>query len=608
MDATKMARAVRRAMFYEKQSEDESADNEVTLDLELPDADGISELGDQELQELHNQFLEAFNALYEEASEEPSDEQVETLSALADGIDTLRGAIDSREQASAERREAAAALSERVSPVAEDSDASEEGADESGSDEESGEDFSEQSDNSEDSKQEEAVTASGARRVTLRGLRAQRGANQPKPKRREKTMRDVVFAAPDVPGLSNGQGVTWGELAKATSRRLASFPEAQYRNAAKSGRHQRQQFSLGIFKRDTPNDLKVTSDSPEQSFSVMQRAMDEKRLPGGSLVASGGWCAPSENLYDLCELETRDGILDLPEFEVTRGGINYTRGPDFTSLYEDTGFSYTESEDEDGNYDGDGGGEKPCFKVDCPDWQDERLNVAGVCITAGLLQNRAYPEMTERTLRGAMVAHDHRVNAAVINSIASGSESISMPSDQVGATAPALTAVELHVQHMKDLNRMSESASIEGVFPFWLRGAIRADLARRLGVDLIDVPNERIDAWFAQRGIAPQYVYDWQSISTTSRGDLTQFPDEVKFLLYPAGTWVKGVSDIITLDTVYDSAMLGTNDFTGLFTEEGWLTARMCHDSREITVPLCADGATHAGVAIECDGTEADEG
>ena len=62
---------------------------------------------------------------------------------------------------------------------------------------------------------------------------------------------------------------------------------------------------------------------------------------------------------------------------------------------------------------------------------------------------------------------------------------------------------------------------------------------------------------------------------------------------------------MITLDTIYDSVLLGQNDYTALFTEEGWLVAQRCPDSRIVSVPVCPDGATAAGVDIACNGTAA---
>src|SRR3546814_11514692 len=60
-----------------------------------------------------------------------------------------------------------------------------------------------------------------------------------------------------------------------------------------------------------------------------------------------------------------------------------------------------------------------------------------------------------RVLRGALIGHDHRLNANIIEKMVLGSTAIVMPSPQVGATAPLLTAIELQVEHLRTVNRMS---------------------------------------------------------------------------------------------------------------------------------------------------------
>ena len=54
--------------------------------------------------------------------------------------------------------------------------------------------------------------------------------------------------------------------------------------------------------------------------------------------------------------------------------------------------------------------------------------------------------------------------------------------------------------------------------------------------------------------------------------------------MYPAGTWVRAVSDVITLNSVYDSTKLATNQVTHLFTETGWAMLQMCPLSPIYTV------------------------
>lgn len=567
----------------------------------------LTAVTDDDLKGLQDKALDAFNDLYGDGTK-VTQEQHDALKILTDGLEKIRTEKTGREEAAATRASEAAALAERAGINTPSATATEDEDTTSTNDDAPVETETEAA--HAEAKELEAVTASSNTKVSLRDLRrpktpARQATTDRSPDKYGNTgMRDIVLAAPNAAGLQAGQGMDWADMGRAVDRRLASFPEKQYQNAARMGRSIKERHPLAIIQKPTEERLTVTSTDAPHVDEIFSNARNELALPGGKgLVAAGGWCAPSETIYDLCELESRDGLISVPEVTVTRGGLNFTTGPDFSTLYNDTGFCYTEAEDIAGDYDGAGGGTKPCFTVGCPEFTDQRLGLCGVCITAGLLQSRGYPELIARVLRGALVAHDHRVSANFITAMVAGSTAIVMPTTQVGATAPVLASIELQVEHMRYSNRLGRNATIEAVFPYWVRGVIRADLSRRLGVDLLSVSDSMIDAWFTQRGVAAQYVYDWQDISTTAASGFFQFPTTVQFLLYPAGTWVKGTSDIITLDNIYDSVGLGTNDFTALFTEEGWMAAKLCTDSRVVTVGVCADGATAAGVDIACDGT-----
>jgi hypothetical protein len=587
-------RPVARALAYE-----DTPANDVPAEVVIPE--DLTTLDDAALDALHSQAVAAFQGLQEA---EVTRETLDAMSALAEGIDSLAADQTRRSEERAALAAEAEALAARVGTLATAPETpAEVPVEEAPADAEV---------------PAESVTASaaGVRRISLPAVTARRTARSAAPAPRADE-RDPslprMFAATEGFGLVNGAEVDFSSASRAVAQRLSGFNKASFDSARATGRRLRQQHNLLTVHKQFSDDLIVRSDSVEEAQRVLDRAMDETRLPGGSLTASGGWCAPSETIYDLCELESRDGLLSIPEINLARGGLRYTQGPDYASIYADTGFCYTEAEDIAGDYDGLGGGAKPCFHVDCPDFLEERMGLCGVCLTAGLLQARGYPEMIARTMRGSLIGHEHRVNANVISQMINGgtattghtgSTAITMPASQVGATAPVLTAIELQVEHMRHLHRMSRTTTLEAVFPYWVRGVIRSDLSRRLGLAEFDVSDQRINAWFVQRGIAAQFVYDWQDIATTAASGFTQWPTTVSFLLYPAGTWVKGTSAIISLDTIYDSALLGTNDYTALFTEEGYSTIKMCHDSRVVTVNICPDGATHAGVAIDCDGSE----
>jgi hypothetical protein len=570
----------------------------------------LSALDDAGVDSLLNGALEAFQDIYGDGSN-LTDEQVDALSALTEGITRVKGEKDGRTAASAERSANAAALAEQAgialgtdpAPVVEEPvvDAPVEDAPAP----------------VEDAAVEDALVASGtgSQRVPLSQVRRprtttppRRGEETPADRYGNRSIRDIL-RTPD-----GSQGVDWSALSGTLDDRLRSFPQQNYQAAARSGRRLREQHNLAVIQKPTDPRFTVTSRDPQHIQEVIDAARNEANLDNGrggsgSLLAAGGWCAPSETIYDLCELETRAGLLSVPEITINRGGINFTQGPDFASIYADTGFCFTEAQDIAGEYapgatpeDPNVVGDKPCYHVECPEFDEERLDVCGLCITAGLLQARGYPEIIARVLRGALIGHDHRLNANIIAKMVAGSTAVTMPANLAGATAPLLTSIELQVEHLRTVNRMDPGTTLEAVFPMWVHGVVRSDLALRLGLAEFDVSNQRINGWFTQRGISAQFVYDWQDIGTTAASGFLSWPDTVDFLLYPAGTWVKGAADVITLDTIYDSVGLGQNNYTALFTEEGYLMAKMCHDSRVVTVPLCPDGAPAAGVDIDCDG------
>lgn len=574
----------------------------------------LSALSDDELVTLHEQAVGNFDALYNGGTG-LSDDDMTSLSVLTEGIEALVAERSRRDAAAAERSAQAAELAARAHPDAEDTgdepepDATTIGPDGDGDgDDEENPPAPDDSPAAPSNEQSAAlvVTASAPRReirVSLSGLRNGSRQNLPRPAHEAQTMRDVVLASGEGGGYAPGTGIDWDDMAQIMDRRLTGFSESQYAAAQQAGRHMRQQQGIATIRKPMPPELVINSTDPSHVDQVLQRAMSETRLPGNSLVAAGGWCAPSEIIYDLCELESRDGLLSVPEIGIARGGIRWTTGPSFSTIYNAVGFAYTEQNAIDGDWNGSGGGSKPCYAVPCPTFTEARLQMAGLCITSGLLQQRGYPELLARTLRGALIAHDHKLSSRMITAIVAGSTAVTATAAQVGAVAPLLDTIEQQAEHIRYTARMSRGTTMEAVFPYWVRGVVRSDLSRRQGLLALDISDSQVDGWFRSRGINPQYVYDWQPIDTTAAGTFKAWPATVQFLLYPAGTWVRGTADIITLDTIYDSTQLGHNEFTALFTEEGWLAAKLCFDSRVVTVALCASGETGGGLNIACDGT-----
>lgn len=594
------------AMYFD----DQSGSDELVIPEDL------STLSDEELAALATQAREAFDAAYGDG-QGLSDETYQALASLTEGIEALQAETDSRAAAAAERAEAAAALAARVRPA--ETLASEGDADDA-ADEDEAPDADADAENADaDAEQPDAVTASAGRGETRISLSSVRRTPAPAPAEREGAepqLADFMVASGEGLGVAVGTGIDMLGAGTALNRRLGTFNQSQYASANKMQRHIREQHGLLAINRPIPEDLQIQNNDPQHIREVFDRAGDESRLEAGSLVAAGGWCAPSEVIYDLVDGgESRDGLLSLPEIGAPRGGVSFTTGVDFAEIFagfaaREIGFAFTEEQDVAGKYapgetpsDPNVVGPKPCYRVECPPFEEYRLDVDGLCIQSGLLAARGYPEVLADTIRKALIAHDHYVNGKQIAQMAAGSTAVTLPATQVGTAAPVLSAIELQVEHYRYARRLGRGTTLEAIFPYWIRGAIRSDLSRRLGVDLLSVPDSRIDAWFRERGINPQFVYNWQAVDATAATAFTAWPTTVSFLLYSAGTWIKGVSDIITLDTIYDSVLLGNNDFTALFSEEGWFVAKRGQDSRLVTTSITADGATHIGVDIVHNGT-----
>jgi hypothetical protein len=434
----------------------------------------------------------------------------------------------------------------------------------------------------------------------------------------------VLVASSDGGNVGQVLG-SFAEVAALLDRRLSLYPA----NGTRPNRETRRalnaagtHFKLGertmvrhggaAIQRQFPDSLRITGKS--DALSVLDYAQGQRRLPGGSLIASmenevstkrrsltaaAGWCAPSETIYDLCALETRDGMLDLPTVEAARGGFNIPEdgGPDFASIYNSIG--------DDGDvilteYEVEQGTDKVCVEIPCPDFIEVRLDVAYLCITGSFLQQRGYPEAVGRFQQGALVGLDHKVNQSVIARMVAGSTNVGTVPNNAGgddAVAQLLSAVELAASDIKYRNRMAQTDTIEIVLPYWAIPVLRAALARRRGVSEWDVSDAEILAAFTTRHVVPHFVYDWQDAFSAGGNTpgkfpspITAFPATISFLAYPAGTWVKAERNVINLDTVYDNAMLTNNQFTALFTEDGFAVMKMCVDSRLYTVGFTPDG------------------
>lgn len=363
---------------------------------------------------------------------------------------------------------------------------------------------------------------------------------------------------------------------------------------------------VGSFAMQTPADLEIGPlSTQEQMNAAVERAVDIDRIreAKGSLVAAAGkelgvandtaaltaagWCAPSETVYDLCDNGSREGLFELPEITINRGGINFTQGLDSSALYApEFGWDITEAEMDADDF------EKNCVSVPCPDFDEVRLNAVGFCVTSDLLPKAAYPELEQWFLREALIAFDHKKARKQFNAALATAGTAIVAPDMGSVASSTLTAVELVVEGERQKYGWSDNQPVEAVVPQYAKAAFRADLANRTGLLELAVTDAQIAGWFAARNIRIQYIRHYTGF-ILPEGTATM-PATMQVLVFKAGTYVTGAAPVINLSTVYDSTLLAQNKAMAVFYEQGLLLLKRCYGSRRITIPICAVGRTGA--------------
>lgn len=349
-----------------------------------------------------------------------------------------------------------------------------------------------------------------------------------------------------------------------------------------------------------------TVDSDETNIDEMWRTIQAASDPA-ELVAAGGWCSPSEISYDFFNIVCEDGTYDLPTMGVRRGGIRWPISPSFGDLSAITGlWSWTETQDIAAATGTAQSGTKTCSRIPCATFDERRLACDGICITAGNLTTDAWPELIANYMRLVNAAHYHRVNAQIIQQVvALANYTASYATTGVGFVTPTLDILELQAFDYREKFAMCEGAVLEVVMPRWAIGAMRADLAKRNGAaNMMAASNNQLADWLDTRGLRVQFVGDWQVRASGypgfTNGTIASWPSTMQMLMYSPGTVVKGTGLTLDLGIVRDSVLNATNDYTAAWSEECWLIARIGHEVRSITVPVCPNGALSLDVVGAC--------
>lgn len=359
-------------------------------------------------------------------------------------------------------------------------------------------------------------------------------------------------------------------------------------------------------------DKLITPEMTEAQVGAILDDVDMSRIAFNSktMTFGAGFCSPSETDYTVCPPADVSDLWDVPTRTVRRGGIRYPVSEDFASVYGSGVGCWTEAEEIARTED------KPCYMVDCPDFEEIRLNICSLCIQAPLLTTWGFPEWVAGAIANRLAAFEHRLSANLIAAAAAASTVVAplnAPGTGDAPFGPGLTGllfpyVDLQATDMRLRRRLSRSTPMEAVFPYWFLGALRSDITKRMGWDGISQTDAYINSKFAAINVRPQWIVNWQDafasgVATDMGGTTppTTWPARVKFMLYPAGTFQRARGEIVRVSGVRnDPQLLRQNVELALFLEVYWGLINRCPESRLFDIPVCPDGETGGTGAIAC--------
>ncbi|MFC7791410.1 major capsid protein [Streptomyces cinereoruber] len=539
-------------------------------DFELPE--DITTLDDEALANALEGAVKAFDTVSNSTSITPDD--LVRLRSLATAVNGIR-----QEQAArVEAAEAAAAeidnLAAQVRGITADAGDTENSDGSEGEGEEDGEP-------EQPVEEPPAVTAAAPPRRALDLSSVRR--RQPSVLPPETNPRPEITASVDVPGYQPGQpldleGVTEGIIRRANALKTAG-----------GGVGLTASYRLPFDPKMIVND----SSSGTEGTRAVVLAGNQSRLDGGNLVASGGWCAPSETVYGLTNMSCPEMLWDVPEIQLARGGLRYFPMPSL-----DVGamtFVHTEADDISGAV-------KPCFRIPCPDPVEVRCEAVGACLESGILTQRHFPELVLHYQNLAMIAHEMRIKQQLFAQAVAAATPVTLAAT-FGAFSAVFAAIAQQAADMTEKLSLCDGIDIEVALPWWARNMFLADIARRNGVSCDEIDPACITRAFAQVGVSMQWARGLNPAVPDEIGGsdpAVDWPTSIPVLMYPTGTFEAGRGGEISLGVIHDSTKFATNDYTALFTEECVALIARNDEARILTVPVCPDGRTGEQIGVAC--------
>lgn len=443
----------------------------------------------------------------------------------------------------------------------------------------------------EDGGSEAEVEAGSENASEETGEPAQAAVPDDRKPRREVARTTVIRAGADLPGFPMGTELTdRDQLAQAMVRRIQTMRGLRGGDGDKM-------IVASAFLDAMPEEYSLRSNEAEENLRKVQALTAPH-----AIVAAGGLAAPEEARYDLFGVGVTDRPIrdSLPVFTTRRGGVRFMRPPTLNDVQGAVGV-WTVQDDIDAVTNDTV--RKPSFRIDPGPEIVVDTQAITMILTFGNLASRAYPEMVARHNELGMISHARVAEQQLLTQIGALSTAVSGRAQALGATREVLMQVDQAAASYKNRHRTGQ-VPLRAIMPVWFLDMLRSDIVMQHpgdGLDVFAMADAQIQAWFSARNINITWAMDGEAgqdyAAITSAGTgvggttgIAEYPESVLWYLYADGTFAFMDGGTLDLGLVRDSTLNSANDYQ-MFVETFENVVKFGNEALRVTSYLTPLGA-----------------
>ena len=400
-------------------------------------------------------------------------------------------------------------------------------------------------------------------------------------------------------------GIMPGQTLDEESAVMAIVSALERRGTAPSGF--RDEVVVASARFDYPDEFILTGDAASDGRKVLDvagpRAKGVNLNGEEAIVAAGGLCARFPAIYDLgvwatAQRPVRDALVG---FQATRGGIAIPTQLSLSDATQAVGVVEASADEAGG-----ASATKSCFTLQCDPYSEFAIGAVYACVQWGNFGARTWPERVSAFMELVDAAHARVAETRLLDLI--DDESTQVTAAQAtygyGAVSSLLNQILVARDGMISRHRMDPARRLRAILPFWLQGLLVGDL-RNSNFDKFAYNVGGVEALLREHGIDPTWhldtsTGDGQIFGAQGAGALLTYPNDVKWWLFPEGSFLFLDQGTLDLGIVRDSTLNETNDYQ-IFMETFEGVAYQGIESQAITSTLCNNGEyAPAGSALTC--------